>query len=183
LKSDDKGSFRNVVASSVLKILKVRDILQTECEPGFEPALRRKKMTKKVWVVCALMCLVLVACGKSSKYSEAIEVNEEYLTVMEKYVDEIGKVANADEVVKTVEEFAESMEKLIPKMKEIAKKFPELKNETEMPQEFRELEKRAEALGEKMGKSTMSIMKYMQDGKVQESFKKMSMTMMKMGEE
>ncbi len=140
-------------------------------------------MLKKMMILMCGLCLLISACSKSSKYSDILEVNEEHLTAMEKYVNEIEKAVNAGDVAKVVEQYADSMEKIIPKMKEMAQKYPELKNETEMPEEFKEFKIRMEALGERFSKSTMNIMKYMQDVKVQESFKKMTTVMMKMGEE
>lgn len=129
-------------------------------------------------MLCLLTPLFLLnGCG-GKKYADAAELNEDVIKVMDEYVAELDKSGNAQDVAKAMNGFADKMEALMPRMKKMAEKYPELDNMSEPPEELRDLQKKAEALGQKIAGSMMKIMPYMADPEVQKAQERMNTAMM-----
>ena len=130
-------------------------------------------------MLCLLVPLFLFNGCSDKKYADAKELNEDAVKVMEEYVAELDKSGNAKDVATAMNHFADKMEALMPKMKKLAEKYPELKDTSNPPEELRDSQKKAEALGQKMAGSMMKIMPYMNDPQVQKAQERMNAAMMK----
>ena len=129
-------------------------------------------------MLCLLISLFLLnGCG-GKKYADAEELNEDAIKVMDAYVTELDKSENAKDVAAAINRFADEMEKLMPRMKKLVEKYPELKDTNNPPEELKHLQKKAEALGQKIAGSMMKIMPYMTDPEVQKAQERMNAAMM-----
>jgi len=135
-----------------------------------------KKLVIAISLTLFAVSLLLIGCG--GKYSDAIAVNEEYITIIEDYLTDIDKVDDAKSAAKAINTFADELDKIWPKMQKLAEKYPELEDETAIPEELKEIEKKAEEVGMKMGASMMKVMSYMKDPDVQAAQKRLSEIMM-----
>jgi hypothetical protein len=139
------------------------------------------KSCKLASLLCLLVSLFLLNGCSGKKYEDVKEVNGDMVTIMDEYAAEIDKSANAQDVVKAINRFADKMEALVPKMKKLAEKYPELENMDNPPEELKESQAKAEAVGQKIAGSMMKIMPYMNDPEVKKAQERMSETMMNMG--
>ncbi|MBC2717353.1 MAG: hypothetical protein HF978_18770 [Desulfobacteraceae bacterium] len=135
-------------------------------------------MKKTVLVLLSFLMLVFIGC--SGKYSDAVEVNEEFLDVMIDYLEGLDKADSAGKVAASMNKFADRMAVLGPKMKKISEKYPELKDENSQPEEFKELRKKGDAMEKKFAGSFMKTMKYMNDPEVQKAQQRLSAAMQTM---
>ena len=129
-------------------------------------------------MLCLLVLLFLSNGCSGKKYADAEELNEDVIKVMDEYVAELDKSGNAKDVAKAINRFADKMEALMPRMKKLAEKYPELKDTSNVPEELRDSQKKAEALGQKIAGSMMKIMPYMADPEVQKAQERMNAAMM-----
>ena len=129
-------------------------------------------------LLCALAVLFLIT-GCAGKYADVKKVNQEYMGLVQGYVDDLDKTENAQDAAKAINHFADGMEDLWPKMKALSEKYPELKDRNNVPEELKEMQAEAAEVGKKMGSSMMKLMPYMQDPEVQKAQKRLQEVMMK----
>ena len=75
--------------------------------------------------LCALVVLVLIAGCTGSKYADAKKVNEEYMALVQGYIDDMDKTENAQDAAKAINRFADGMQAIWPKMKALSEKYPD----------------------------------------------------------
>ena len=139
-------------------------------------------MRMKKGLLFLLLCVLAVSflfAGCGGKYSDAKKVNEEYVTLIQRYVDDLDKVANAKDAAKAIDRFVDGMKTLWPKMKALAEKYPELKDRNNPPEELKEIQAKAQEMGKKMGGAMMKLMPYMKDPEVQKAQKRLQEIMTK----
>lgn len=119
---------------------------------------------------------LIVGCG--DKYSDAKKATEEYIALVEDYVEDLDAADNAKDVAKAMNRFADGLEDLWPRMRKISEKYPELKDKSNPPEELKESQKRAEQMGMKLAGSMMKLMPYMMDSEVQKAQKRLGTIMM-----
>jgi hypothetical protein len=138
------------------------------------------KMNKGLFLalLCALAVSFLIA-GCGGKYADAKKVNQEYMGLVQGYVDDLDKTESAKDAAKAINRFADGMEDLWPKMKALSEKYPELKDRNNVPEELKEMQAEAAEVGKKMGRSMMKLMPYMNDPDVQKAQKRLQEAMMK----
>ena len=137
-----------------------------------------KKMTLILFLSLFTMSFLIIGCG--GKYSDVNKMNEEYIALMENYIADLDKADNAKDAAKAMNRFADGMENLWPRMQKLSEKYPELKdNKSTPPEELKEAQERAEAVGQKMVGSMMKTMPYVMDPEVQKAQQRIAMAMMK----
>ena len=137
-----------------------------------------KKMTLILCVSLFTISFLIAGCG--GRYSDVNKLNEEYISLMEDYIADLGRADNAKDAAKAMNRFAEGMENLWPRMQKLSEKYPELKdNRSNPPEELKETQKRAEAVGQKMVGAMMKTMPYVMDPEVQKAQQRIAMAMMK----
>ncbi len=138
---------------------------------------------KLVLVLCLLASLFgLQGCG-GKKYDDVKEVNQDMVTVMDEYVAALDKSTTAQDAAQAINRFADKMEALAPKMKTLMEKYPELKDTDNPPEELKDLQQKAEALGQKIAGSMMKLVPYMNDPEVKKAQERMAGAMMELGKE
>lgn len=115
----------------------------------------------------SLMVMGIIACG--GKYDDVIEINTEFITLVETYVAGLDTAGNAAEMAKVMNTFAAGLEKLVPQMNAISDKHPELKNEGQQPPELQASTQKVEAVGKQLAKSVFKTMPHMSDAAVMEA--------------
>ncbi len=137
-------------------------------------------MEKTMRVLLLFITMIFfVGCG-GGKYDDAIEVNKDFIKITEDYTQDLEKAESAKDVAKAMDNYTEKFAKLAPKMKEINEKYPDIKNDKDVPAEFREMEEKVQQAGVKLAGSFMKILKYMTDPAVIEAHKKMTQSMLGM---
>ena len=135
---------------------------------------------KKTIIVLLLSLLplstLIFGCGE--KYSDAKDITEKYIVLIEDYIAGLNKAENAKDVAKTINRFADGMEKIMPEMRKITEKYPELKDKSNPPDELKDTQKRAEEMGKKLVESMMQLMPYMMDKEVQKAQERLGKSMM-----
>ncbi len=128
-----------------------------------------------IWMFCVLMaCSVLMGCSGSADYSEVIEVNEQYIDLLETYAGKLNEAGDATAVADAMHELADGLEVLMPKMKEMMGKYPELKNEDQQPERVKALTQKAAEVAKQFVGSMPKIMPYMNDPDVQKAQMRMA---------
>ena len=123
-----------------------------------------------ILLFCVVMaCSILTACGDKADYSEVIEVNEQYILLLESYVSQLDEAGDASAVADAMHELADGLEEVMPKMKELMGKYPELKNADQQPERVREMTNKAADVAKQFLGSMSKVMPYMQDPEVQEA--------------
>ena len=130
-------------------------------------------------LLCALAVSILMAGCGGKKYADAKKVNEEYMDLVQRYIDDLDKAENAEDAAKAMNRFADGMQDLWPKMKALSEKYPELKDRNQVPEELKETREEAQEMGKKMGSSMMKLVPYMNDPEVQKAQKRLQEIMMK----
>ncbi len=120
--------------------------------------------------------IIFIGCG-GGKYDDAIEINKDFIKITEEYTQELEKAESGKAVAKAMENYTAKFAKLAPKMQKIKEKYPDIKNDKDVPAEFREMEEKAQQAGIQLAGSFMKIMKYMTDPDVMEAQKKMAQSM------
>jgi len=135
-------------------------------------------MTLILFLSLFTLSFLITGCG--GKYSDINKMNEEYIALMENYIADLDKADNAQDAAKAMNRFAEGMENLWPRMQKLSKKYPELKdNNSTPPEELKETQERAEAVGQKMVGAMMKTMPYVMDPEVRKAQQRIAMAMMK----
>ena len=136
---------------------------------------------KALWgIVCLAITVVLAACG-GGKYSDLIEVSNQFSDATEKYVNAMEKAVNASAAAGVINTYAAKIEKIAPRMREMADKYPELKDRDNVPEALKEIRKRDDALGGKMAGAMMkSMMTYRKDAEVRKAQQRLQKAMMLM---
>ncbi len=137
-------------------------------------------MKKLASVFIGFMVLVVFCgCGQG-KYDDAVKVNEDFVKITEKYINDLDHAESGADVARAINDFTEKFEQLIPKMNEIHKKYPDMMTSKDLPEKLKKTNERAEQAGVKLASSFMRIMKYMADPEVMEAHKKFAKTMQEM---
>ncbi|MEN8152842.1 MAG: hypothetical protein ABFR75_02370 [Acidobacteriota bacterium] len=135
-----------------------------------------KKIT--LILVTIMIMFVLTGCGKKADTPKAIM--EESFNLFDTYIADMNKTDDVDGAIAALEKFATKMETLKPRMKALEEKYPEMKDMFKggnVPDEFKEFEGRMKELGPKMMALGAKMMKFMQDPKFQEAYKKFNEAM------
>lgn len=111
----------------------------------------------------ALVLLVAVICQAGDKYEAARQLFEEYVPVVETYLDAVEKAETAPACARAINSFAGRVEELAPKLRELDRKYPDLKHEQSVPPRYAALEKKADALTERFGRSFIRIARFIGD--------------------
>jgi hypothetical protein len=129
---------------------------------------------KKLFSVLVVGLLLMVyACGGGG--DDPKSVMNDMFDAFEDLINDMDKATSADDVVAALEKNVNAMKKLAPRMKAVQEKHPELKGMkpgAQLPEEFKEIQKRMEELGPKMGAVAMKMMQFAKDPKVMEASKK-----------
>jgi hypothetical protein len=129
----------------------------------------------------ALAALVaLLGCGGGQDYSEAVEVNTQFVDAMESYIEGLDKADNAGDVADAMDVYAKKMEELAPQMRAIAEKHPEWKDMGKVPEELKPIQERVKQLAAQIPTTFMKTMKYMADDKVRDAQKRLQESMAKL---
>ena len=152
---------------------------QGKCNHLFRGSIEMKA-TILTPVVCLLACLCLLSGCGGGKYDDVKKTNAEFVTATQAYIAGLDKASNGKEAAKVINSYADAMERLAPKMKKLAEKYPELKDPNNPPEELKEVMKKSEEVGTKMGSSMMKLMAYMDDPDVKKAQERMGAAMMKM---
>ncbi len=123
-----------------------------------------KKVTMTLFLGLLTTSFLMMGCA--GKYSDVKKMNEEYIVLVENYVADLDKADNAGDTAKAINRFADGMEKIWPEMRELAEKYPELKDQSNIPEELRVTQKKADEMGAKMAGAMMKMMPYMGDPEV-----------------
>lgn len=115
--------------------------------------------------------LILSACGGGDT-PESVMNN--YLDLMDNYMNDMEKADSADDIVDVLEAFSKKMETLAPRMKAIMEKHPELKGMKggKLPEEYKDINDRMQKIMPRMMGVFGKMMKYGNDPKVKEAQKK-----------
>jgi hypothetical protein len=131
---------------------------------------------KKIFLLLVVgLFLLAYACGGGGGDDPKSVMNES-IDVMEGLISDFDGADSADDVVTAIDKFADKMKKLKPKMMALQEKYPELKNigtGGELPEEFKEIGERANALMPKIIGVYGKLQKYAADPKVMEAQKRM----------
>jgi len=115
--------------------------------------------------------LILSACGGGDTPES---VMNDYLDLMDNYMNDMEKADSADDIVDVLEAFSKKMETLAPRMKAIMEKHPELKGMKggKLPEEYKDINDRMQKIMPRMMGVFGKMMKYGNDPKVKEAQKK-----------
>lgn len=135
------------------------------------------KKTVLFSVIFLIVCLFLLnGCG-DGRYSDAIKLNQKYISLVKTYIADMDKVNNAKDAANAMNRFADGLEKIWPQMKKLSEKYPELKDKNNTPEELKPSQKEADAISEKMGNTFMKLMPYMEDPDVIKAQERLSAAM------
>ena len=110
----------------------------------------------------------ILAC-LGEPYTDAIEVNDRFVSAMETYLDELEKANTAQEVAGTIDRFAQQLDLLNPAMHEMSRKYPELKTADDLPENVMAAKRRVEAVGKRFVASFAKIRHYAKDPQVKKA--------------
>ncbi len=133
-----------------------------------------KKILKTLLVASVL--ITFWGCG-GGKYDDAIEVNKDFIKITESYIQDLEDSNSSKDIVKAMENYSEQFKKLAPEMQKIKDKYPDMMTNSKIPEELKEMNKKAQQVGTKLAGSFMKIMKYMTDPEVVEAQKNMAEAM------
>ena len=131
-------------------------------------------------VLVSILCVAVISLflnGCAGKYEDVKNVNTEFIKQTENYLDNLEKSDNPADVAKAMNNYADEMEKIWPEMQKIAEKYPELKDGENVPDELKDSQKQAEAMGKKMASAFRKIMPHMSDPEVQKAQQRLSSVM------
>ena len=126
-------------------------------------------------VVIAFMGFVW-GCGQD-KYDKVVEVNDQFVSVTQEYIDGLNKAESGKDIAKAMNKYADEFKKLGPKMKEISEKYPELMTAKDLPEKIKQSQAKATQIGMDLASSFMKTMKYLADPEVVAAQKRMGEVM------
>lgn len=130
------------------------------------------KNSVRVMCLCLLAAAVLMSgCGR--KYADVKKLNSQFVDSMQEYVADLEKADDAKSVAKAMNRYADRLEKIMPKMKKQAEKHPELKSRKNIPEELKQSQEEAQAMGMKMAGTFMKIAPFMSDPEVMKAQERM----------
>ncbi len=135
-------------------------------------------MKKNILIFLSSLMFLFVGC--SEKYSDAVEVNQDFIAVMNNYIDNLEKADSAKKIAGAMDEFADAMTKIGPRLKAVSEKYPELKDENNQPEVFKKIQKESEEMQKRFSTSFMKTMQYMQDPAVQKAHQRIAAAMQAM---
>ena len=146
--------------------------------PGNLLFMRSLGMKRPVLVPILCIAIALLSLNScAGKYEDAKKVNTEFIKQTEGYLDDLGKADNPKDVAKAMNNYADEMEKIWPEMQKIAEKYPELRDGENVPDELKDSQKEAEAMGQRMASAFRKIMPHMSDPEVQKAQQRLSSVM------
>lgn len=138
-------------------------------------------MLNKMLPVMALAALLaLLGCSSGPDYSEAVDINTQFVDAMESYISNIDKAENADDVADAIDAYTQKMEELAPQMKALAAKHPEWKDLGKVPEELKPIQEKAKQVASQIPNTFMKTMQYMGDSQVRDAHKRLQESMGKM---
>ncbi|MCF8035501.1 MAG: hypothetical protein K9K62_01385 [Desulfobacteraceae bacterium] len=132
-----------------------------------------------MYLLCCVLLVFTFGCG--GKYDDAVDVQEDFISLAGDYVAAMDSADSADKVAAAMNDYAAGLEEMAPRVREINEKYPELKNPDQQPEQFRQTTKEHEAVMQKVGSSFMKAMPYMGDPKVQQAQQRITLAMQNMG--
>ncbi len=117
-----------------------------------------------------LAVLTMLGCGK---YSDAIQLNRQYIDLMDQYLSDLDESGSAADVAKAMNDYADELEVLWPKMQAVSEKYPELKDRSNQPEEMKASQQEVEEVAKRFGSSMMKVMPYMRDAEVRKAQKRL----------
>ncbi len=132
-------------------------------------------MKRKIFAATFILCLLTAVanCG-GSKYSDVIEVNDEFVGITGDYLSSLDKADSAKEVASAMDRFSDGLDEILPKMKKMKDKYPELKDPENIPEELKSSQKKAEEMSTQFATSFGKLFQYMRDPEVREAQKRLS---------
>lgn len=117
-------------------------------------------------VVVLMMAVGLVwGCGQD-KYADVVEVNDQFITVTQDYVDGLNKAQSGKDVAKVMNKYADEFKKLAPKMNDLNTKYPDLAKMKDLPEKIKISQEKAGQMGAAFASSFMKSIQYMGDPEV-----------------
>jgi len=113
-----------------------------------------------------MMVMGLVwGCGQD-KYADVVEVNDQFVTVTQDYVEGLNKAQSGKDVAKVMNKYADEFKKLAPKMNDLNTKYPDLAKMKDLPEKIKISQEKAEQMGAAFASSFMKSLQYMGDPEV-----------------
>ena len=133
-------------------------------------------MWKQLMVLFGILLLGLTfGCGE--KYSDAIDVHEDFIDLASRYVADMDTADSAEKVAAAMNTYAEGIEAIAPRIRKINEKYPELKDPDSVPEKLKQTSKEQTALMQKVGSSFMKAMPYMRNPEVKNAQERISKAM------
>ena len=132
-----------------------------------------------MYLLCCGLLVFTFGCG--GKYDDAVDLQEDFISLAGDYVAAMDSADSADEIAAAMNDYADGLAEMAPRVREINEKYPELKNPDQQPEQFRQTAKEHEAVMQKVGSSFMKAMPYMGDPDVQQAQQRITLAMQNMG--
>lgn len=136
-----------------------------------------RKFTKVVQLIMMMSLLIFFCFACGGQYDDVVEVNQEFVKILEKYSENLEKADNAKDVAAAINDVAEGLEKLAPKMQKLKEKYPDLETNKDLPEKLVQSEKDMERVGQKLAGSFMKLAKYIGDSEVMAAQMRMTKAM------
>ncbi|MBS3732826.1 MAG: hypothetical protein KGY42_07955 [Desulfobacterales bacterium] len=136
-------------------------------------------MTKfMMYLLCCVLLVFTFGCG--GKYSDAVDLQEDFISLAGDYVAAMDSADSADKVAAAMNDYAAGLEDMAPRVREINEKYPELSNPEQQPEQFKQTAQEHEAVMQKVGNSFMKAMPYMGDPDVRQAQQRITLAMQSM---
>ena len=132
-------------------------------------------MKPLMYLLCCVLLVFTFACG--GKYSDAVEVQEDFIALAGDFVDAMDSADSSDKVAAAMNNYADGLEDLMPRLREISEKYPELKNPDQVPEKLAQTAEEHQAVMQKVGSSFMKAMPYMGNPDVQQAQERIVLAM------
>ncbi len=134
-------------------------------------------MVRKLMLFLILIGMMPFLSNCGGKYDDVVSVNNQFVDVMDDYLQDLDKADSPKTVAAAMNDFADKMEDLGPKLKEMSQKYPELSDPKNLPDELRAIQKKNEKIGQRMAGSMMKMMQFMASPEVQAAQQRMAQVM------